>query len=106
MKERADVLRAVGCEKKKLCERVNFDLRVKQNGAKSLAECGSTRLARGYDLKAAHPQVACEQAQLRGFTASVYAFKGDKRAAHLIVVSTEVELRFDESVRSRKILSR
>jgi hypothetical protein len=106
MKERADVLRAVGCEEQKLCERVNFNLRVKQNGAKSLAESGSARLARGDDLKAAHPQLTCEQAQLRGFTASVYAFKGDKSAAHLIVVSSEVELRFDESVRSRKILAR
>jgi hypothetical protein len=80
------VLSAVGCEEQKLCERVNFELRVKENGAKLLAERGSSRLTRRDDLKPAHPQFGREQAQLRGFPASVYAFKGDKSAGHLVVL--------------------
>jgi hypothetical protein len=75
------VLCAVGGKEQKLCERVNFHLRVKQDIAYALTERRAAGFARRDDLVPAHPQFAGKEAHLRGFPAPVNAFKSDKSAA-------------------------
>ena len=55
------MLGAVGGKEKKLCQRVNLDLRIKQDCANAFAQGCAARLARLNDFEAAQAQFACEQ---------------------------------------------
>ena len=76
------MLRAVGRKDQKLSQRIDLFLNIQQCRAQFLPERRSARFTGGHHLQAAHAQFAGQQAQLRGFSATVDPFKSDEKAGH------------------------
>src|SRR2546429_5088172 len=79
----AHVLGAIGGEHQEFRQRIDLLIHVQQRRAQLVSKRGSTRLSGRHYLDAAHAQLAGEDAQLRGFSATVNSFKGDEHAGHL-----------------------
>ena len=79
----AHMLGAIGGEHQEFRQRIDLLIHVQQCGAQLLSERGSARLARCHHLDAAYAQFTGQNAQLRGLSATVNSFKGDKSAGHL-----------------------
>ena len=83
------MLRAVGGEQQQLGERRGRIFYFENKRADSLSENGSARFARRDDIKALRCKSVGKQAKLRGFAASVQAFKSQKNPAQYSIIAGE-----------------